>query len=437
MEFRGVPLYLLANLLMAAYLLAAFALRRRRRALRLLTAAFAAFALAYYFFAGVVCPRQEPPLDFASYYVTADDLLAGGNPYRHYRQYLGGEGPYAERLASFGIPDLPRPAYPPLLYLLISPLTLLPFPPAWAAWVGVNAGLGALALLLAGRAAGLRGPWPWVAAAAFAAVAHPTIANVEYGQANLVVAAFLFGGVLAWARGKEIAAGVLLAAAALIKLFPLVFLAYFVAARRWRAAAAFTVTAAAFAAGAVAVWGPGLARDYATFAVAPYLLTLLPYKLNASAPAFLAGLIDSLHPGPEPQALYYAILGSTAAAVLAGIIWVGRRRPAPAVAAAFLTTLALLANNWTLFHYLVLLALPFLVVGSRPGGLFASPRYGLLLAAAYLLVAWRLDFLWGIRGVGFFVPAAKTAGMAVLLGVLVRNETKKAAAPPGSPRRSA
>ncbi|UCH79190.1 MAG: hypothetical protein JSU81_04380, partial [Candidatus Coatesbacteria bacterium] len=109
MEFRGVPLYLLANLLTAAYLLAAFALRRRRSALRLLTVAFAAFALAYYFFAGVAHPREEPAVDFASYYVTADDLLGGGNPYRHYRQYLGGGGPYAERLASFGIPDLPRP----------------------------------------------------------------------------------------------------------------------------------------------------------------------------------------------------------------------------------------------------------------------------------------------------------------------------------------
>ena len=78
-----------------------------------------------------------------------------------------------------------------------------------------------------------------------------------------------------------------------------------------------------------------------------------------------------------------------------------------------------------MFHYLVLLALPFLAAVSGPRGLLGSPRYG-LVAGAYLLVAWRLDFLAGVRLVGYFVPAVKTAGMAILLGVLLRNEIKKA-----------
>jgi hypothetical protein len=423
MEFRGINLHSCVNFLVAAYLAAAFIFGRKGRVLKTLTAVFLAVAAAYYVADGVLQPLKEPGLDFRSYYVASRDLASGGDPYAHYHEYLAGRGPYPAMLAELGVPPVPRAAYPPLFYLAFSPVAQLPYETAWTFWVFANVAMLAGAFVLAARVAGLRGFWPWAAAAALTLVAHPIISNVAVGQANLFVACLLFGGTLAWQRGKEAAAGALFAAAALVKLFPLIFLLYFLLRRRWRAAATFGVTVAAFVAACACIWGFSLWQTYATKAVAPFFVCILPYGLNVSWAGLLARLLEGFCAGPDPWYFPIIIRTSSLGFLIGGTIWLARSRFNVAAAAASLITLALLFNNWTLFHSLILLLLPFLRAAACrqeewPGGRL----YFAALAVAYLLVAWRVDYRPDGRFAADLLPSLKTAGMLILLAAAAAGE---------------
>lgn len=423
MEIWGITFYSYVNLLVVAYLGAAFVFWHKGRVLKTLTVVMLAVASLYYVADGVLQPLKEPGLDFGSYYVASRDLASGGNPYAHYSDYLAGRGPYPAMLGDLGVPAIPRAAYPPLFYLSFLPVAQLPYETAWTVWVFANVVMLGGAFVLAARAAGLRSFWPWAAAAGLTLVAHPVISNVAVGQANLFVACLLFGGVLAWQRGKETAAGALLAAAALVKLFPFIFLLYFLFNRRWRAAAAFGVTAVTFVAVCACVWGYSLWQTYVTEAVAPFFVCILPYNMNVSWAGLLARLLDGFYAGPDPWYFPVIVKSSSLAFLLGGTIWLSRSRFSTAAAGAALTTLALLFNNWTLFHSLILLLLPFLRAAACrhekwPGGrlFFAS------LAAAYLLVAWRFDYQPYGRFAANFLPSLKTGGMFVLLATAAAGE---------------
>ncbi len=412
----GHPFYFYVQLVLVAYFGAAFLLWRYSRVLQVLTAVLLAVAAVYFFHEGVVVPLRGPGLDFGSYYVAARDLGHGGNIYLHSQMYQDGHGgPLPAMLARAGLPRIPPITYPPLFYLLTIPLARLPFGVAAGVWVFINAALLAAALVLAARAAGLSGRWTWAAAAALTLVAHPVISNAADGQANLLVATFLFGGALAWRRGKEAAAGTLFAAAALIKLFPVIFLLYFIIRGRWRPAAAFTLTVVVFVGITSAIWGPDLWASYAT-TVAAYSLPLMPYDMNVSWPAFLSRTLGSWTPRPEALYVQFVVKGSALALLAAGLYWLGRKRPAPADAAAFLITLSLLANNWTLFHYLVLLMLPFFRAAARRQTSWMTSRRAFgLLAAAYLLVAWRFRYWEYDAFPTNLLQSVKTYGMVILI----------------------
>jgi alpha-1,2-mannosyltransferase len=129
---------------------------------------------------------------------------------------------------------IPSPfVYPPLLAILLEPLTLVPCATAFYAWGAVNAILVAGTLYLIARI------WPMSAGmyallCAATLLAFPVVQGMWYGQVHLLV---LFGLVLALWRlqeGDQVGAGVVLALIALVQVIPGLFAVYFVVRREWR-----------------------------------------------------------------------------------------------------------------------------------------------------------------------------------------------------------
>jgi len=225
--------------------------------------------------------------DFASYYVAASALRTD----LHANIYDPAVFARAGAAAGFSTPPLPY-TYPPLLALVLSPLTALGFKTVarfWlvgnvAVWIAVTLLLAReLRLLLgdrlcadtASRRAGMPDkpralahrlaaladdPSPLVALAASAAVCltgAPAAQTLLTGQINFWVLLPL--ALVPWLTHtrRESATGVAIAVAALLKLTPALLLAYLLLRRRWRALAAALVALAVLSLVCVAIVGPG------------------------------------------------------------------------------------------------------------------------------------------------------------------------------------
>ncbi len=133
--------------------------------------------------------------------------------------------------------------YPPSTYLLISPLTILDWPAAKWAWLGVNCAAMGVVILLGARLARLASKteiaWWTIAALMFA----PTHITLSQGQLSLVCLALMLGGVALLQDRRDISAGILLALAAVLKpqVGGVLVLALPIA-RRWRSLGTCAVT---------------------------------------------------------------------------------------------------------------------------------------------------------------------------------------------------
>jgi alpha-1,2-mannosyltransferase len=121
--------------------------------------------------------------------------------------------------------------YPPFAALLFVPLSLLPVGVLKAVWT-------ALTLLLLGYVVQRSRPGPLLATVAFVALAtwlDPVRTTLYLGQINVLVMALVVGDLLGRRESRWRGVGIGLAAA--LKLTPLLFVAYLLVTRRFRAAA--------------------------------------------------------------------------------------------------------------------------------------------------------------------------------------------------------
>jgi len=167
--------------------------------------------------------------DFAIYYVSALELREGINPYTT-------EFSSTAHHAGLEIKDVTKSTEPPFALLLFEPLTsFLPFT-AYVIWQTINffSLCAALIILLRGDSRFSR-PALWtLAAIAFAY--PPVISHFFYGQSKLpillmLVIAMRFLSV----AGSDRTAGLMLAFAGLMRIYPLVLGGYLVLEGRWRA----------------------------------------------------------------------------------------------------------------------------------------------------------------------------------------------------------
>lgn len=140
---------------------------------------------------------------------------------------LGGRNPSAHGWWNYG-----RNYYPPTFLLLFEPFTLMRPTGAYWTWIGLNVVLLAIALLVLLREL----PWAYaVSMAAFGLFYHPIKVHFFFAQLQIVILVLLACSLRSLKFRRDAAAGASVAAATLIKLFPVLLVGYLAAARRWKA----------------------------------------------------------------------------------------------------------------------------------------------------------------------------------------------------------
>jgi Glycosyltransferase family 87 len=293
-------------------------------------------------------------VDFAAYSQAASALVADHSPYT--ADQLA--GPYMPTVSGLYL-------YPPLLSALVMPMTALPGPVARGAW----SLLGAIAFVAVGvlvaQTEGLGQSRRSLGLLVLAGLVFPPVYIDEVlGNLNLWLFALLGLAWLGHRSDRPVVLGVAIAAATLLKVFPVLLLVWLIGRREWRALGWSAIGAAAMVAIALPVTGIQPWLDY------PRVI------LNAAA-----GVVAAV---PTIGDLLTTMIGTGAArlvVLMGGIVVVygtARRWPANlsygmAIAVAVLTVPIL----WN--HYLVLMLLPLLLVAAH-----ARPRW--LPAVPYLLL---------------------------------------------------
>ncbi|MGZ6388890.1 MAG: glycosyltransferase family 87 protein, partial [Ktedonobacterales bacterium] len=190
--------------------------------------------------------------DFADFYAAARGLRMGFGPEIYSPTQLHAidqlPGSCAGSVLHIFHKTLQTPyVNPPLLAILLQPLTMLPCVDAFRVWRLISLAIWAAVILLLAWQVWHRcvqqGHTPSRAAlaaayiTALAATAYPVLDGLWLGQVHLLIFA---GIVLAWwlrKHNQPVAAGVVLAVITLIKLLPAVLIVYFLLRRDWRVVA--------------------------------------------------------------------------------------------------------------------------------------------------------------------------------------------------------
>ncbi len=328
----------------------------------------------------------RPPnvqLDFSSYYVWSSMMRDGLNPYR-LPAY-----PYAMAQGVLTGTVL-RANYPPSFILMMEPLTLLkPWAACWT-WCILSVLLLAATLVVLMRKKGL----PVSAAlviGALATIYRPVQIHFEFLQVQVLVMFLLVMMYRALEKGRDSAVGFWLAAAALIKVYPLFMLLYLGCLRRWRAMLFTVVWLLAGAAVTVAMVG---SRAWSFFpAILPVMAphpgwSLLPMVGISST---IVRIFDRLIPSPSLGLEW--LRRTIEAGFVCAIFWMtiretlnargDRKREEYAFGLCVAAMVVLLPNAWP--HYMVLFIVPIvqIAVAAFRG---AAPRDAIVtMAAAYLI----------------------------------------------------
>lgn len=354
--------------------------------------------------------------DFPTFYDAAVAVAEGKDPYdlRALRAIHGERGNPGRQLFPY--------IYPPAFAVLLRPLTFLPFFTANRVWAGLShLSLAASLVLLARGFLRHRAPAALQVAllGSVALLFHPIASTLEHGQVNHFLLLLLLAFWMLRRSGREVAAGVALGVAAVLKMSPALLVGYALVKRERKLALVAVASGAALWAASMAAGG-----------VAPTF-------------AFFGRALPALGYGGEPPGLFAsgdvwnggwnglssrlgAALGLPAAvtpiAAYAAALWllagfaraVGRAR-APRgeddgeVAAVIV--LMLLLSSWTYHHHFVLL-LPVLALL-----FFRAPPALALALTALASVEWsQAARHWpALDGVLASMPAIILAALLALL----------------------
>ncbi|MGE0743662.1 MAG: glycosyltransferase family 87 protein [Rhodospirillales bacterium] len=324
---------------------------------------------------------------------------------------------YAEILGQRVYPFLYPPAALPAFY----PLSLVGYPVAAALVLAVNLALtGWLTAWLYRRyLAGVPSRAVRVVAMLALVAFDPITQTLLKGQVNLAVLALVVWGAdrPAAARGEG-TCGIALGLATVLKTYPAVLLAVFLARRRYAVVAAAAATWAALAGLSLLFLPADLWRQWlgevapsATYAATPFGLLPPGYPSNQGLNGFFARLFAA------PQGAAAATwLGSAAvAAATAWALWLRRAVAAPAfvpyAVALTLAAIVLVAPLAWLHHHVFLLPALLLLLRQAP----SRPQRALALA---LLVVLALPFNLLVHMFAAVVPVPTVAVAALWLCLL-------------------
>jgi len=355
--------------------------------------AIVACVLALFQFARILIGRQGSfaERDFSSYYVWAVAL------HRHIDPYTANLDALARELGVL-IKEGARANYPPTFIMFWEPLAFLGPVTAYWIWIALSLILltGTL-MLLFGRRSGL----PTTVALELTALAilyEPLKIHFQFAQAQILILFLIVVAMVRLEREKDRSAGLILALATLLKVYPITLGAYLILTRRWLAAAFMTLGVTVGYGITLAVLGPpgvGFFSRVGTNLEAKIGARLLPT-------VSLGGTFERMFQYSDPNGFHdparqvltlgacILVLALTVLATLSSAT--DQRRSKQAFGLWVTATILLTPGAW--IHYMVLLLAPLALLAEAVLNGEASKAAVLCAVASYILT----QVCWAILG---------------------------------------
>ena len=356
--------------------------------------------------------------DFAVYYLSALELRADIDPYA--TSFV----PLEKRLG-MNTHSIERGTHPPTFLILFEPLTELPLRTSYWTWTGLNfVALAAALVMLLGRRSLLPLETTLVVAA-LALLYAPVFLHFWFGQSNILILLMLVLMMRWMEPGNAAGAGLLLALAGLMRVFPLPIVGYLLLTRRWRVLA---YTAIGLAIGAAAtLFLVGTTHSLNFFYAVPehfngYAWIATP--TNIAMGAFISRIVWWIWGrGPAPgylrdAAIICADISVLALGARATLIRKAGDDPDRRLFSLWVVTSMMLSPTMWL-HVLVLLLLPFIQLVSAFSRNCASRR-AMDMAVVSVLLAYVALASYVLDGSHSFLKTSlEECGFAALLAAYI------------------
>lgn len=233
----------------------------------LVLAVFLCLVLARLLFYSAQFARLSLQMDFAAYYIAGQAVDRGLTPYVN---HVDQEPPLWDGVARYAHS---RFLYPPLAGYMFVPLARLPYLAAKSLWTLLGLVCTGASLALTGWAIGFRRitQYAWMGIGIGTALFHPLLTHLERGQIDSLTLMLLMLSIALMLKSDQaqpgrpsagnVAAGLLLALATLLKLHVGLILPFLVLRRRFTASAAYAAGLAVIALTSLVV-APALSLDY-------------------------------------------------------------------------------------------------------------------------------------------------------------------------------
>jgi hypothetical protein len=327
--------------------------------------------------------------DFSHYYVSALAMRQGLNPYTTDLRPLGRQ---------LGIAGIARATDTPFFLLCFEPLTLLRPAAAYWFWCALNLFALAAAIALIFREAGSLTRRQMIALVTLTALYPPVSNHFYYAQSQILILLLMVLTLRALRLRRPKAAGLIISAAALIKVFPLTVTGYLVVRRNWRVLGWVAVGLIAGTVAPIIWFGLGRTASFVTGAYLARNAGFLARSANIAIGSFVSRLFwygtgdATLVPWLE-RTRVIAVCGAQIL-VLAATIFATRPSRENQDAGDFsgraftlwiVTAITIAPTAW--IHYMVLLVLPFILIAAAGWNGRATPRAVWLMALSYLVLS--------------------------------------------------
>jgi len=354
--------------------------------------------------------------DFSHYYVSALAMRNGVNSYATDLRPLGQQ---------IGLEGIARATDTPFFLLCFEPLTRLGAGPAFWIWLAINGAALTLAMVLILRVAPHLDRAQSISLWAIILLYPPLSNHIFYAQTQVIILLLVVTAMCALESDHDRGAGLALAVAGLLKVFPLAIAGYFVMRRRWRALA---WTAIGLIAGiVVTVFAFGVKRNL-SFVAATYLtrsVGFLARPANVALGSFISRMFYyaagdvALAPWLDwtrtltVVAAEVTLIGLTmfatgrGAALGGGEVDARGGNASGSFALWVVTAIMLSPTAW--IHYLVLLILPLMLIAAAGWNGTASSRALWAVAASYAVIVLSMAISGSVQNSLAHRPYLKTA----------------------------
>jgi alpha-1,2-mannosyltransferase len=299
-------------------------------------------------------------------------------------------------------------SYPPVFFLIVTPLAMLSYLPAYFLWQGAS---------LCAAAAAYRKILPRRDALVFGFGFPAVFICLGHGQTGFLTAALMAGGLLAL-RKQEIVAGVLFGLLIYKPQFGVLLPVALAAGGYWRAFAAAAITVLAAAGATYLIWGWPV---WQAFFDSLSLTRTVVFEAGDTGFEKFQSAFSWVRLWHGPVALAYALQAFVAVAVAAAVFWIWRSRISFALQAAALLAGSLLVSPYTLDYDFVVfgMALAFLVAHGFAAGFRAWDK-------TLIAFAWFVPVIARSIAKAAYLPAGFFMLAAIFVLIVVRASEERA-----------